>query len=54
MATFTGLGGRFPVDWVATFTGIRSLPLLGMQAFDKSNTVSIKKADVSIAKNYLN
>ena len=31
-----------------------SLPLLGMQAFDKSNTVSIKKADVSIAKNYLN
>ena len=31
-----------------------SLPLLGMQAFDKSNTVSIKKPDVSIAKNYLN
>ena len=31
-----------------------SLPLLGMQAFDKSNTVSIKKSDVSIAKNYLN
>ena len=31
-----------------------SLPLVGMQAFDKSNTVSIKKADVSVAKNYLN
>ena len=31
-----------------------SLPLLGMQAFDKRNTVSIKKSDVSIAKNYLN
>ena len=31
-----------------------SLPLLGMQAFDKSNRVSIKKPDVSIAKNYLN
>ena len=25
-----------------------SLPLVGMQAFDKSNTVSIKKSDVSI------
>jgi hypothetical protein len=25
VATFTGLGGSFPVDWVATFTGIRSL-----------------------------
>jgi hypothetical protein len=23
VATFTGLGGSFPVDWVATFTGIR-------------------------------
>jgi hypothetical protein len=31
-----------------------SLPLLGMQAFDKSNTVLIKKSDVSVAKNYLN
>ena len=31
-----------------------SLPLVGMQAFDKSITVSIKKSDVSIAKNYLN
>jgi hypothetical protein len=30
------------------------LPLLGMQSFDKKNDVSIKKADVSIAKNYLN
>jgi len=24
VAAFTGLGGSFPVDWVATFTGIRS------------------------------
>ncbi len=31
-----------------------NLPLLGMQSFDKKNAVSIKKADVSIAKNYLN
>lgn len=31
-----------------------NLPLLGMQAFDKKNTASIKKVDVSIAKNYLN
>ena len=31
-----------------------SLPLLGMQSYDKKNTVSIKKSDVSIAKNYLN
>ena len=31
-----------------------SLPLLGMQSFDKKNVVSIKKSDVSIAKNYLN
>lgn len=31
-----------------------NLPLLGMQSFDKKNDVSIKKADVSIAKNYLN
>lgn len=30
-----------------------SLPILGMQSYDKRNTVSIKKADVSIAKNYL-
>lgn len=30
------------------------LPLLGMQALDKKNAASIKKADVSIAKNYLN
>ncbi|OYQ48618.1 virulence RhuM family protein [Flavobacterium aurantiibacter] len=30
------------------------LPLLGMQSFDKKNSVSIKKSDVSIAKNYLN
>lgn len=29
------------------------LPLLGMQSFDKNNTVSIRKADISIAKNYL-
>lgn len=31
-----------------------SLPLLGMQSYDKKNSVSIKKSDVSIAKNYLN
>lgn len=30
------------------------LPLLGMQSFDKKSAVSIKKADVSVAKNYLN
>jgi len=24
VAAFTGLGGSIPVDWVATFTGIRS------------------------------
>ncbi len=29
------------------------LPLLGMQSFDKKNSKSIKKSDVSIAKNYL-
>jgi hypothetical protein len=31
-----------------------SLPLMGMQSLDKKNTIAIKKADVSIAKNYLN
>ncbi len=31
-----------------------SLPLLGMQSYDKINTVPVKQADVSIAKNYLN
>lgn len=31
-----------------------NLPLLGMQSFDKKKTNSIKKSDVSIAKNYLN
>ncbi len=30
------------------------LPLMGMQSFDKKNPKSVKKADVSIAKNYLN
>jgi hypothetical protein len=30
------------------------LPLLGMQSYDKKNSISIKKSDVSIAKNYLN
>jgi len=29
------------------------LPLMGMQALDKNDAVSIKKSDVSIAKNYL-
>ncbi len=31
-----------------------SLPLLGMLSYDKKNTTSIKKNEVSIAKNYLN
>ena len=31
-----------------------SLPLLGMQSFNRKRSVSVKKADVSIAKNYLN
>ncbi|MEY2828763.1 MAG: hypothetical protein RIQ33_621 [Bacteroidota bacterium] len=31
-----------------------TLPLLGMQSFDKKNTQPVKKSDVSIAKNYLN
>lgn len=31
-----------------------SLPLMGMQSFDKKHETSIKKSDVSIAKNYLN
>ncbi|QOG90557.1 virulence RhuM family protein [Flavobacterium columnare] len=31
-----------------------SLPLLGMLAYDKKDTKSIKKQEVSIAKNYLN
>ena len=30
------------------------LPLLGMQSYDKKSSLSIKKSDVSIAKNYLN
>ena len=29
------------------------LPLMGMQSYDKKGTVSIRKSDVSIAKNYL-
>ena len=31
-----------------------SLPLLGMQSYDKTATTTIKKSEVSIAKNYLN
>lgn len=31
-----------------------TLPLLGMQSFDKKTAASIRKSDVSIAKNYLN
>lgn len=31
-----------------------TLPLLGMQSFDKKTASSIKKSDVSVAKNYLN
>ena len=30
-----------------------ALPLMGMQSFDKTNTVSIRKNDVTVAKNYL-
>ncbi len=30
-----------------------ALPLMGMQSYDKENKSSIKKSDVSIAKNYL-
>jgi hypothetical protein len=30
------------------------LPLMGMLSYDKKDAVSIKKADVSVAKNYLN
>jgi len=30
-----------------------SLPLLGMQSFDKTGTKAISKSDVTIAKNYL-
>ncbi len=31
-----------------------SLPLLGMQSFDKEQSVKVKKSDISVAKNYLN
>lgn len=31
-----------------------SLPLMGMQSYDKKGTSSIRKSDISIAKNYLN
>ena len=31
-----------------------SLPLMGMQSYDKKSAVSIKKSDTGIAKNYLN
>ena len=31
-----------------------TLPLIGMQSYDKKGTTTIKKSDVSIAKNYLN
>lgn len=31
-----------------------ALPLMGMISYDKKSTMSIRKADVSIAKNYLN
>jgi hypothetical protein len=30
-----------------------SLPLLGMQSYDKNNNISVRKTDVSVAKNYL-
>ncbi len=31
-----------------------SLPLMGMQSYDKKRTVAIKKSDATVAKNYLN
>ena len=31
-----------------------TLPLMGMQSFDKDNKMPGKKGDISIAKNYLN
>lgn len=31
-----------------------SLPLIGMQSYDKSNNTTIRKSKISIAKNYLN
>ena len=31
-----------------------SLPLLGMQSYDKKENISVRKSDASIAKNYLN
>ena len=31
-----------------------TLPLLGMYSYDKNRTLSIRKSDISIAKNYLN
>ncbi|EKD28742.1 MAG: hypothetical protein ACD_79C00226G0001, partial [uncultured bacterium] len=31
-----------------------TLPLLGMQSYDKKSNIPIRKSDVSIAKNYLN
>jgi len=31
-----------------------TLPLMGMQSYDKNGTIAIKKTDVIIAKNYLN
>ncbi|MBL8026538.1 MAG: virulence RhuM family protein, partial [Fibrobacteres bacterium] len=31
-----------------------TLPILGMQSFDKKSSVAIKKSDIAIAKNYLN
>jgi hypothetical protein len=31
-----------------------SLPLLGMQSYDKKNNIAVRKTDVSVAKNYLN
>lgn len=30
-----------------------SLPLMGMQSFDKKHTMTVKKSDINIAKNYL-
>jgi len=31
-----------------------TLPLMGMQSFDKQGVLAVRKSDVSVAKNYLN
>jgi hypothetical protein len=43
VAAFTGLGGSFPVDWVATFTGIRNRLYLRTQSRDLPSEKSVKQ-----------